>query len=57
MSLAGKHSLVVVEHDMSFVERWAAWSRCCTKARYSAEGDHGANDQRVIEVYLLDAAR
>ena len=35
MSLAGKHSLVVVEHDMSFVEALGGWSRCCTKARCS----------------------
>jgi ABC-type uncharacterized transport system ATPase subunit len=33
-SLAGKHSLVVVEHDMAFIESSsAARSPCCTKAR------------------------
>jgi urea transport system ATP-binding protein len=35
LSLAGKHSVVVVEHDMDFVARSRARSRCCTKAACS----------------------
>jgi urea transport system ATP-binding protein len=52
-SLAGKHSLVVVEHDMAFiVASSAARSPCCTKARcWPRDLATVQNDQRVIEVY------
>ena len=54
LSLAGTHSVVVVEHDMEFVRSIAERSRCCTKGSVLAEGDmdHVQNDPRVIEVYL-----
>jgi ABC-type glutathione transport system ATPase component len=59
LSLAGEHSLVVVEHDMDFRRaRSRARSRCCTKAACSPKGRWtGAErssrciSERVIEVY------
>jgi len=54
LSLAGEHSLVVVEHDMAFVERIARKVTVLHEGRVLAEGplDTVQNDQRVIEVYL-----
>ncbi len=53
-SLAGKHSLVVVEHDMAFVEQLGGVVTVLHEGSVLAEGDLATvqNDQRVIEVYL-----
>ncbi len=54
VSLAGKHSLVVVEHDMAFVERLGGKVTVLHEGSVLAEGDLATvqADQRVIEVYL-----
>jgi urea transport system ATP-binding protein len=54
LSLAGKHSLVVVEHDMAFVEKIARKITVLHEGSVLAEGDmeEVRNDPRVIEVYL-----
>ncbi|HMN82435.1 MAG TPA: urea ABC transporter ATP-binding protein UrtD [Burkholderiaceae bacterium] len=53
-SLAGRHSLVVVEHDMRFVEQLGGKVTVLHQGTVIAEGDLATvqNDQRVIEVYL-----
>jgi urea transport system ATP-binding protein len=53
-SLAGKHSLVVVEHDMAFIEQLGGVVTVLHEGSVLAEGDLATvqNDQRVIEVYL-----
>jgi len=52
--LAGKHSVVVVEHDMEFVRSIARKVTVLHEGHVLAEGnmDQVQNDQRVIEVYL-----
>jgi len=54
LSLAGKHSLVVVEHDMAFVGTIARKVTVLHEGSVLAEGPLTAvqNDPRVIEVYL-----
>ena len=54
LSLAGKHSVVVVEHDMEFVRSIARQVTVLHEGSVLAEGDmnHVQNDARVIEVYL-----
>jgi len=54
VSLAGRHSLVVVEHDMAFVGRIARKVTVLHEGRVLAEGpmQRIQNDPRVIEVYL-----
>jgi len=57
LSLEGKHSLVVVEHDMAFVAQLAGAHRTVTvlhEGKVLAEGtmDKVQADERVIEVYL-----
>jgi len=54
LSLAGEHSVVVVEHDMEFVRSIARRVTVLHEGRVLAEGsmDDVQNDQRVIEVYL-----
>ena len=57
LSLAGKHSLVVVEHDMDFVSTLAGEKGTVTvlhEGRVLAEGEMAKvqADDRVIEVYL-----
>jgi urea transport system ATP-binding protein len=54
LSLAGKHSLVVVEHDMAFIEKIARKVTVLHEGSVIAEGpmDQVQNDPRVIEVYL-----
>jgi len=53
-SLAGKHSLVVVEHDMAFIGQLGGKVTVLHEGAVLAEGDLATvqNDQRVIEVYL-----
>jgi urea transport system ATP-binding protein len=53
-TLAGQHSLVVVEHDMDFVARIARRVTVLHEGSVLAEGtlDVVQADQRVIEVYL-----
>jgi urea transport system ATP-binding protein len=54
VSLAGTHSLVVVEHDMAFVEKLGGKVTVLHEGSVLAEGNLATvqNDQRVIEVYL-----
>ena len=54
LTLAGTHSLVVVEHDMSFIARIARKVTVLHEGSVLAEGtlDAVQNDPRVIEVYL-----
>jgi urea transport system ATP-binding protein len=54
LSLAGKHSLVVVEHDMAFIEKIARKVTVLHEGSVLAEGPMAQvqADPRVIEVYL-----
>jgi urea transport system ATP-binding protein len=54
VSLAGTHSVVVVEHDMEFVRSIARHVTVLHEGHVLAEGsmDKVQNDQRVIDVYL-----
>jgi urea transport system ATP-binding protein len=54
LSLAGRHSLVVVEHDMAFIATIARKVTVLHEGSVLAEGtlDTVQNDPRVIEVYL-----
>ena len=54
VSLAGQHSLVVVEHDMAFIKELGGKVTVLHEGSVLAEGDLDSvqNDQRVIEVYL-----
>ncbi len=53
-SLAGKHSLVVVEHDMAFIEQLGGKVTVLHEGAVLAEGDLATvqADERVVEVYL-----
>ena len=53
-TLAGKHSVVVVEHDMEFIGRIANLVTVLHEGSVLAEGpmEKIKNDERVIEVYL-----
>ena len=54
LSLTGEHSLVVVEHDMAFIEKIARKVTVLHEGAVIAEGpmEQVQNDPRVIEVYL-----
>jgi len=54
LSLAGRHSVVVVEHDMEFVRSIAGTVTVLHEGHVLAEGDMDTvqNDPKVIEVYL-----
>ena len=54
LSLAGKHSVIVVEHDMDFVRSIATRVTVLHEGRVLAEGpmETVQNDPRVVEVYL-----
>jgi urea transport system ATP-binding protein len=54
LSLTGTHSLVVVEHDMAFIETIASKVTVLHEGSVIAEGpmEQVKNDRRVIEVYL-----
>ena len=54
LSLAGKHSVIVVEHDMDFIRSIAERVTVLHEGRVIAEGnmDTVQNDQQVVEVYL-----
>jgi urea transport system ATP-binding protein len=54
VSLAGEHSLVVVEHDMAFVEQLGGRVTVLHEGSVLADGDLATvqADPRVIEVYL-----
>jgi urea transport system ATP-binding protein len=54
LSLAGRHSVVVVEHDMDFIARIASTVTVLHEGSVLAEGsmDVVQADPRVIEVYL-----
>jgi len=54
VSLAGEHTVIVVEHDMDFVRSIAKTVTVLHEGRVIAEGtmDHVQNDPRVIDVYL-----
>jgi urea transport system ATP-binding protein len=56
VSLAGTHSVVVVEHDMDFVRSIARRVTVLHEGAVLAEGtmDHVQNDERVRAVYLGD---
>lgn len=53
-SLAGKHTVVVIEHDMEFVRAIAQRVTVLHEGRVLTEGnmDYVQQDRRVIEVYL-----
>jgi urea transport system ATP-binding protein len=54
LSLKGKHSLVVVEHDMSFIKTIAEKITVLSEGSVLAEGDFDQvqANEKVIEVYL-----
>ena len=54
LSLAGKHSIVVIEHDMVFVRQIARQVTVLHQGHVLCEGtvDEVQADERVIEVYL-----
>ncbi|MBI5774113.1 MAG: urea ABC transporter ATP-binding protein UrtD [Verrucomicrobia bacterium] len=54
VSLAGKHSVIVIEHDMVFVRQIARTVTVLHQGHVLCEGtvDQVQNNERVIEVYL-----
>jgi urea transport system ATP-binding protein len=54
LSLAGKHSIIVIEHDMVFVRQIASKVTVLHQGHVLCEGtvDEVQNDERVVEVYL-----
>jgi urea transport system ATP-binding protein len=53
-TLAGRHTVIVVEHDMEFIASIAKLVTVLHEGSVLAEGplDRIKNDERVIEVYL-----
>jgi urea transport system ATP-binding protein len=54
LSLAGKHSIIVIEHDMVFVRQIATKVTVLHQGHILCEGtvDEVQNNDKVIEVYL-----
>lgn len=54
LSLAGKHTIIVIEHDMVFVRQLASKVTVLHQGTVLCEGslDEVQNNERVIEVYL-----
>jgi urea transport system ATP-binding protein len=54
MDLAGRHSIIVIEHDMTFVRQIARQVTVLHQGSVLCEGtvDEVQNNERVIEVYL-----
>jgi urea transport system ATP-binding protein len=54
MNLAGRHSIIVIEHDMTFVRQIARQVTVLHQGSVLCEGtvDEVQNNERVIEVYL-----
>ena len=54
LSLAGKHSIIVIEHDMTFVRQIARKVTVLHQGHVLCEGtvDEVQNSEKVIEVYL-----
>jgi len=54
LSLAGRHSIIVIEHDMAFVRQIARKVTVLHQGTVLCEGsvDEVQNDERVVEVYL-----
>ena len=54
VSLAGRHTIVVIEHDMTFVRQIARKVTVLHQGHVLCEGtvDQVQNDERVVEVYL-----
>ena len=54
LSLEGKHSIIVIEHDMTFVRQIARKVTVLHQGHVLCEGtvDEVQNDERVKEVYL-----
>jgi len=54
LSLVGKHSIIVIEHDMVFVRQIATKVTVLHQGHVLCEGtvDQVQSDERVIEVYL-----
>ena len=54
LSLAGEHTVIVIEHDMDFVRSIARQVTVLHQGAVLAEGtmDQVQNDERVMEVYL-----
>jgi urea transport system ATP-binding protein len=54
LSLAGRHTIIVIEHDMVFVRQLANQVTVLHQGSVLCEGslDEVQNDERVIEVYL-----
>ena len=54
LRLAGKHSIIVIEHDMTFVRQIASKVTVLHQGTVLCEGsvDKVQSDERVIEVYL-----
>lgn len=52
--IARTHSVVVVEHDMTFIRELGVKVTCLAEGSVLAEGslDHVSSDERVVEVYL-----
>jgi urea transport system ATP-binding protein len=61
LSLAGHHSIIVIEHDMTFVRQISQGRKVTVlhQGHILCEGpvDEVQNDERVLEIYLGRKAR